>query len=181
MFRRNVSPPSSGYKKSTSDEPAWAGSYLQLPAHAPTCHRSWISPKRRLTKYCTMLRGSWSLMTTNCTRYSIEDAVRIVNSFITIPITRNYNHTQLFLTLLRVYTIIILTRSWLKSLIPRLHVYTVYVHYTLIFSALLHIKSPIWLNTPSLADFSAIEYYLKLSHTLHLHTSRVCLLSRPHS
>jgi hypothetical protein len=43
--------------------------------------------------------------------YSTEDAVRIVNSFITIPITRNYNHPQLFLTLLRVYTIIILTRS----------------------------------------------------------------------
>jgi hypothetical protein len=31
------------------------------------------------------------------------------------------------------------------------------------------------------ADFSASDYYLKLSHTLHLHTSRVCLLSRPHS
>jgi hypothetical protein len=43
--------------------------------------------------------------------YSTEDAVRIGNPFITIPITRNYNHSQLFLTLLRVYTIIILTRS----------------------------------------------------------------------
>jgi hypothetical protein len=48
---------------------------------------------------------------TNCTRYSTEDAVRMGKSFITIPITRNYNHTQLFLTLLRVYKIIILTRS----------------------------------------------------------------------
>jgi hypothetical protein len=46
--------------------------------------------------------------------YSTKDAVRIVNSFITIPITRNYNHSQLFLTLLRVYTIILLTRSWLQ-------------------------------------------------------------------
>jgi hypothetical protein len=44
-------------------------------------------------------------------RYSTEDAVQIVNWFITIPITRNYNHSQLSLTLLRVYTIIILTRS----------------------------------------------------------------------
>jgi hypothetical protein len=37
-----------------------------------------------------------------------------------------------------------------------LHVYTVYVHYTL-----------------SLADFSAINYCLKLSQTLHLHTSKL--------
>jgi hypothetical protein len=35
---------------------------------------------------------------------STEDTVRIVNSFITIPITRNYNHSQLFLTLLHMYT-----------------------------------------------------------------------------
>jgi hypothetical protein len=42
--------------------------------------------------------------------YSTEDAVRIGNSFITIPITRNYNHSQLFLSLFRVYTIIIITR-----------------------------------------------------------------------
>jgi hypothetical protein len=33
-----------------------------------------------------------------------EDAGRIVNSFITIPITHNYNHSQLFLTLLHMYT-----------------------------------------------------------------------------
>jgi hypothetical protein len=36
--------------------------------------------------------------------YSTEDTVRIVNSFITIPITRNYIHLQLFLTLLHMYT-----------------------------------------------------------------------------
>jgi hypothetical protein len=118
----------------------------------------------------------WSVLTPSCTCYTTGDAVRIVNPFITIPITRNYNHSQLFLTLLRVYTIIILIRSWLQSLIPLLHIYTAYKHYTLIFTALLHIKSPNWLNTPSLADFSAINYCLKLSHT-----SRVCLLSRPHS
>jgi hypothetical protein len=50
-------------------------------------------------------------MNPNCTRFATEDAVQIVNWFITIPIIRHYNHAQLFLTLLRVYTIIILTRS----------------------------------------------------------------------
>jgi hypothetical protein len=40
--------------------------------------------------------------------YATEDTVRIVNSLITIPITRNYIHSQLFLTLLRVHTITIL-------------------------------------------------------------------------
>jgi hypothetical protein len=58
--------------------------------------------------------------------YATEDTVRIVNWFITIPITRNYIQSQLFLTLLRIYTIILLTHSWLQSLIPLLHVYTVY-------------------------------------------------------
>jgi hypothetical protein len=43
--------------------------------------------------------------------YSTEDTVRIGNSFITIPFTPHYNHSQLSITLLRVYTIIILTRS----------------------------------------------------------------------
>jgi hypothetical protein len=36
--------------------------------------------------------------------YSTEDTVRIVNWFITIPITRNYIHSQLFLMLLHMYT-----------------------------------------------------------------------------
>jgi hypothetical protein len=40
--------------------------------------------------------------------YATDDAIRIVTSFISIPITRNYIHLQLFLTLLRVYTITIL-------------------------------------------------------------------------
>jgi hypothetical protein len=34
---------------------------------------------------------------TSCTCYSTEDVVRIVNLFITIPVTRNYIHSQLFL------------------------------------------------------------------------------------
>jgi hypothetical protein len=53
--------------------------------------------------------------------YSTEDAVRIINSFITIPITRNYNHSQLFLTLCHIYTAHNHTRSWLQSLITLLH------------------------------------------------------------
>jgi hypothetical protein len=36
--------------------------------------------------------------------YATENTVRIVTSFITIPITRNYIHSQLFLTLLHMYT-----------------------------------------------------------------------------
>jgi hypothetical protein len=51
------------------------------------------------------VRVTWPLLITSCTCLATGDAVQIVNSFITIPITRNYNHSQLFLTLLRVYTI----------------------------------------------------------------------------
>jgi hypothetical protein len=128
--------------------------------------------------------GSWSLMTTNCTRYSTQDTVRIVNSFITIPITRHYNHSQLSITLLRVDTIITLIRSWLQSLIPLLHVYTVCVHYTLIFTALLHLRSPNRLTTFSLLGFSPNSHYHWLSHTVahaksSLHTAK--LLPRTYS
>jgi hypothetical protein len=45
--------------------------------------------------------------------------------FITIPITSNYIHSQLFLTLLRVLHNYNPPCSLLKSLIPFLHVYTV--------------------------------------------------------
>jgi hypothetical protein len=121
---------------------------------------------------------TWSLMNSNCTRFATEDAVRIGNPFITIPITRHYNHSQLSITLLRVYIIIILIRSWLQSLIPLLHVYTVYVHYTLILTALLHIKSPNLLSASSLADFSPNSHYHWLPHTVahaksSLHTAKL--------
>jgi hypothetical protein len=96
--------------------------------------------------------------------YAIKDAVRIVNSFITIQITRNYDHNYFLrcyaFAQLQSYTFVT------KQLIPLLYVYTVYKHYTLIFTALLDIKSPNWLNTSSLAGFSAINCYLKLSHTV---------------
>jgi glucose-6-phosphate-specific signal transduction histidine kinase len=95
----------------------------------------------------------------------LETPFGLVIPFITIVITRNYNHTQLFLTRLRVYTVIILTRSWLQSLSPLLHVDTVYMHYTLIFTALLHLRSPNLLCAFSLADFSAIGHHW-LSHTV---------------
>jgi hypothetical protein len=45
----------------------------------------------------------------------------LVTPFMTIPITRSYSHTQLLLTPLRGYTITILARSCLQSLIARLH------------------------------------------------------------
>jgi hypothetical protein len=54
--------------------------------------------------------------------YATEDAGRIVNWPYYNLHPRNYNHSQLFLTLL--------------------HVYTIYKHYTLIFTVLLYIKSP---------------------------------------
>jgi hypothetical protein len=56
--------------------------------------------------------------------YAIEDAFRIVNSFITIPITRNYIHSQLFLTLLHVYTAYIhlyIVTTITYSTLTRLH------------------------------------------------------------
>jgi hypothetical protein len=46
--------------------------------------------------------GIWPVLPTNCTGYATENAVRVVDSFIPIPITRSYNHTQLLLTLLHV-------------------------------------------------------------------------------
>jgi hypothetical protein len=51
-----------------------------------------------------------------------EDAVRIVNSFITI-FTHTWLHSlrQLFLTLCHIYTAYNRTRSWLQSLITLLH------------------------------------------------------------
>jgi hypothetical protein len=78
-----------------------------------------------------------------------EDTVRIVNPFITNPITRNDYHIQLFLTPLHMYTAYDHKRSWLQSLIT-----------------LLHTKSPYWLNASSLADFSANSHYRWLSHTV---------------
>jgi hypothetical protein len=74
-----------------------------------------------------------------------------------------------------------------KPLVPLLHVYTVYVHYTLIFTALSHIMSPNLLNASSLDDFSAIGYFYRLSHTvahakssLHTANSRRDLTPRIH-
>jgi hypothetical protein len=48
--------------------------------------------------------GLLDLFCPNCTRYSTGDPVRICNFFITIPITRNYNRSQLFLPLCNIYT-----------------------------------------------------------------------------
>jgi hypothetical protein len=76
--------------------------------------------------------------------YSTEDAVRIVNCFITIfthvtTITLNYFLRCYAFTQLQSYTFV-----------------TTITYYTL-----------------TLADFSAINYCLELSQTLHLHTSKL--------
>jgi hypothetical protein len=127
------------------------------------------------------VRVTWSLLITNCTVNPLRTPFGLAIPLLQSSITRNYNHSQLFLTLLHMYPGYNHKRSRLQSLIPLLHVYTVYVHYALVFTALLHINSPNSLNTSSLAEFSANSHYHWLSHTLHLHTSRGCLLSRPHS
>jgi hypothetical protein len=79
------------------------------------------------------------------TCYATEDTVRIGTSFISIPITRNYIHLQLFL-----YAV-----SHLHSLQSYTFVTTI-TYYTF-----------------TLADFSAINYCLRLSHILHLHTLKL--------
>jgi hypothetical protein len=66
---------------------------------------------RKKVSYCTMFGITWSLLTSICTCYATEDAIRVVNSFITI-FTHTSLQSQLFLTLLRVYKIIILTRQY---------------------------------------------------------------------
>jgi hypothetical protein len=92
-----------------------------------------------------MLRLTWPLVTTSCTCYATEDAVQIVNSFLTI-----FTHTEL-----QSLTIIYHAVSHLHSLQSHTFVTTI-SYYTL-----------------TLADFSAIKYCLKLSHTLHLHTLKL--------
>jgi hypothetical protein len=57
---------------------------------------------------------------TNVTCYATEDAVRIVNSFITIPITRNYNHNYF----LRCATFTQLTIIHVRDYNHLLHSYT---------------------------------------------------------
>jgi hypothetical protein len=73
--------------------------------------------------------GSWSVLITNCTRYSTQTPFGLVIPLLQSSITRNYNHTQLFLTPLHRYTAYNHKLSWLQSLIT-----------------LLHTKSPYWLS-----------------------------------
>jgi hypothetical protein len=76
--------------------------------------------------------------------YSTEDAVQIGNSFITILITRHYNHTIIYYAA------------------TRLHNYNPYTFVT-----------TITYYTLALANFSALNYCLELSHTLRLNTSKL--------
>jgi hypothetical protein len=99
--------------------------------------------------YCIMFGAPWSVLNPNCTRYSTDDAVGIGNSFY-----YNFNH---------VTTITIIYYA-----VTRLHNYKPYTFVT-----------TVTYYTLALADFSAISYCLKLSHTLHLHASK--LSPRSHS
>jgi hypothetical protein len=97
-----------------------------------------------------------SVLTTNCTVNPLRTPFGLVIPLIQSSTTRNYNHSQLFPTLC--------------------YLCTAYNHLSVReYNHLLHSY------TFTLADFSAIDYFPKLSQTLHLHASRVCLLSRPHS
>jgi hypothetical protein len=71
--------------------------------------------------YCTMLRLPDHIWPPVVPCFATEDAVRIVNSFNLQFYTRNYNHSQLFLTLCHIYTAYNHTRSWLQSLLTLLH------------------------------------------------------------
>jgi hypothetical protein len=51
----------------------------------------------------------------------LKTPIWLVLDLFTIPIIRNYNHSQLFITLCHIYTAYNHTRSWLQSLITLLH------------------------------------------------------------
>jgi hypothetical protein len=51
--------------------------------------------------------GSWSVLNPNCTVIPLRTPFGLVIPLFTTRITRHYNHTQLSITRLRVYTIII--------------------------------------------------------------------------
>jgi hypothetical protein len=97
------------------------------------------------------------------------DAVQIGNSFITLLTTRNYNHLFHSYTFTQFTSTTLIFSLYLQqfSRIYNTGVIQVSLNYTLpILTALQHIKSLNLLNMSSLADFSAINYYLKLSHTV---------------
>jgi hypothetical protein len=104
----------------------------------------------------TVLDHFWPLVVP-CT----WDAVRIVNSFITISHVRNYNHNY-FTTLLRVYTITILTHQ-----------------YSILFSHSLHNTLDIFTYShfPCLSPIenSLVELLFKNSIRLHWLTSQLSI------
>jgi hypothetical protein len=63
-------------------------------------------------QYCAMLGVLDHFWPPVAPCFATEDAVQIVNSFYYIPITRNYIHLQLFLTLCHIYTDYNLTRQY---------------------------------------------------------------------
>jgi hypothetical protein len=102
-----------------------------------------IRYKNLIIIYCTMLRF---LTSSDHQLYRVTPLKTPFGSlirFITIPITHNYNHNYLS----RCVTFTQLTILHIRDYNHILHSYTF-----------------------TLADFSALSYFLKLSQTLHLHT-----------
>jgi hypothetical protein len=94
------------------------------------------------------VRGTWSLLTTSCTVGWVLDTPfgLLIPFLFTISHVHNYNHNHL----LRCVTFTQLTIIHVRDYDHLLHSYTF-----------------------TLADFSAINYCLKLSQTLQLHTSKL--------
>jgi hypothetical protein len=116
---------------------------------------------------------------------SLETPFGFVIPLFTIAITRHYNHTQLFLTRLRVYTVIVLTRSWLQSLSPLLHrLHSLPALHSNSYCTIAH-KVTYVRNYHHLARSCTgwlLSYQLLcriITHTLHLNTSK--LSPRSHS
>jgi hypothetical protein len=74
------------------------------------------------------VRGTRQLLTTSCTVFRYLTPFWLLIRFITIPNTRNYNNSQLFLTLCHIYTAYNLTRSqsllYSSYSLPTLYIFT---------------------------------------------------------
>jgi hypothetical protein len=76
------------------------------------------------------VRVTWSVLDNSCTCYATEDAIQIVNWFITLPITRNYIHSQLFIRLSPLHSL----QSY--TFVTTITYYTLTLSYTLSYQLL---------------------------------------------
>jgi hypothetical protein len=84
--------------------------------------RVWM--QTTLTCFNILWRFMGYLITSDHQLYRVlifETPFGLLIRYITIPITRNYNYSQLFITLCHIYTAYNHTRLWLQSLITLLH------------------------------------------------------------